>query len=64
MTVVDDVRSEYVRPATVERDTTNERIAAALGNRDGSYERLIGLRICSALGIDPTFQGQLLQTEE
>ncbi len=38
----------------------NEKIAAALGDTNGSYERLIGSHICDALGIDPTHRGRLL----
>ena len=40
--------------------TINEQIADALGNTCGSYELLIGSRICDSLGIEPTHRGQLV----
>lgn len=40
--------------------TINEQIAEALGDARGSYEQLIGAHICTALGLDPAFRGQLI----
>jgi hypothetical protein len=47
-------------PETLDRATVVERIAAVLGDRAGSYELLIGARICGALDIDPGFRGPLV----
>ena len=40
--------------------TINDQIAEAIGDPRGSYEQLIGVHICAALGVDPAFQGQLI----
>ena len=37
-----------------------DRIAGALGDATGSYERLVSDGICQALGVDPAFRGQLV----
>lgn len=55
MSIIDEhVEGHDLRSDTTELLTINQRIATALGDRTGSYENLIGLRICAALGIDPS----------
>ena len=45
-----------------DQPTTTTRIAGALGDPCGSYELLIGSRICTALGLDPDGRGPLVPT--
>ena len=59
MTVVHDRVASARKPDTSDAATINDRIAGALGDCEGSYERLVGRRICFALDVDPAFQGPL-----
>lgn len=47
-----------------DQPTTTARIAGALGDPGGSYQLLIGSRICAALGVDPAFRGHLVASSE